>query len=124
MSEPLPKMQWAIAALAQPAEIQLALFPDFACKADELALNFEDGLYELVGRERHVSAEQRTAINHLDSLVRAMSGEQNSEFWTEEALRSHETWNEIRTRAKLVASAFGWSVDVPPPTSGIYISEG
>lgn len=32
------KLQRAILALAQPAGIRLSLFPDFVCKADELAM--------------------------------------------------------------------------------------
>ncbi len=44
-------LEQAVVALAQSADVQLSLFPDFVCKADELALNFEDGLYEIVGHE-------------------------------------------------------------------------
>ena len=124
MSEPLPLLRWAVQAFAQPASVQLELFPDFTCKADELALNFEDGIYELVGREEHVTVDQRTAIDHLDELVSSMSGKRHAEFWTEEALQHHETWDEIRDRAKAVATAFRWPIERPPPTPGIYVTAG
>jgi hypothetical protein len=124
LSEPLPLLRWSIQALSQPVEVQLALFPDFTCKADELALNFEDGIYELVGRDAHVTVDQRGAIDYLDELVTTMSGEHNAEFWTEAALEKHPAWEEIRARARSVAVAFGWPIQPPEPSGAIYISAG
>ncbi|WP_280279146.1 hypothetical protein [Sphingomonas sp. CBMAI 2297] len=115
-------MQRAILALAQPAEVQLSLFPDFVCKADELALDFEDGLYELVGHEHEVTAEQRGAIDALDAVLVSMSGPTG--FWTEEALRTHPTWERIRELAKAVAVAFGWELRIPPPSNAFYVVAG
>lgn len=117
------QLQRAILALAQPPEVQLALFPDFVCKADELALDFEDGLYELVGDE-DVTEEQRAALDAVDGLLMAKSGQQNASFWTEEALRSHPTWDEIRSAAKATAAAFGWEIRPPGPSGAIYIPAG
>lgn len=122
--EPLPRTRWAIQALAQPYNVQLSLFPDFTHKPDELALSFEDALYELVGREDLVSAEQRSAIDHLDDIVSAMSGEENADFWTEDAVRHHPTWEEFRVRAKLVAQAFGWPIESPGPPDAVYVPAG
>ena len=104
------QLERAILALAQPAEAQLALFPDFVCKADELALDFEDGLYELAGHEHELTEAQRAALDALDGLLAGMSGERNAGFWTEEALRSHPTWEEIRSAARATAAAFGWEL--------------
>ena len=114
----------AVLALAQPAEVQLSLFPDFVCKADELALDFQDGLYELVGHEDEITAPQRVAIDALDKLILAMSGEQNAPFWTEDAVRSHSTWEEMRMAAKATAVAFGWELRRPPPSGAIYVPTG
>ncbi|HEV2596822.1 hypothetical protein [Sphingopyxis sp.] len=118
------QLQHAVLALAQPAEVQLALFPDFVCKADELALDFEDGLYELVGHESDVSAEQRAALDALDSLLVSMSGQHNAAFWTDEAVRSDEKWEDIRSAAKATAKIFGWELRPPPPSGAIYIPAG
>jgi hypothetical protein len=115
------QLQRAVLALAQPAEVQLSLFPDFACKADELALDFEDGLYELVGHEDEITAPQRAAIDALDKIILSKSGEQNAAFWSEEAVRSHPIWEEIRTAAKVTAAAFGWELRPPSPSGAIYI---
>ena len=119
------RLQWSILALAQPAEIQLALFPDFVCTGDELALNFEDGLHELAGHEDEITEEQKAAIQALDTLILAMSGEHNSDFWTDDdALRSDPVWEEIRGLAKVAAEAFGWKPEAPPPSDDIYIPSG
>jgi len=118
------RLQRAVLALAQPAEVQLSLFPDFVCKADELALDFEDGLYELVGHEDEITLPQRAAVDALDKLLSSMSGGQNAAFWTEDAVRSHPTWEEIRTAAKSTIAAFGWEFRRPPPSNAVYITAG
>ncbi|HYI47731.1 MAG TPA: hypothetical protein VEX35_04625 [Allosphingosinicella sp.] len=118
------QLQRAVLALAQPPEVQLRLFPDFVCKADELALDFEDGLYELVGHEDEIDQGQRAAIDALDGLLIGMSGRANASFWTEDALRSHPIWDEIRDAAKAVAEAFGWAIQNPGPSGAIYIRAG
>ena len=118
------QLERAVLALAQPADVQLSLFPDFVCKADELALDFEDGLYELVGHEDEITSEQRAAVDRLDQLITSMSGEQNAEFWTDDAVRSHPTWEQIRSLAKATAVAFGWELRPPPPSDAIYIPAG
>jgi hypothetical protein len=118
------QLQSAVLALAQPAEVQLSLFPDFVCKADELALNFEDGLYELVGHEHEITDEQRMAIDELDRLLQSMSGKQNAALWTDEAVRSHSMWEEIRKTAKMVTTAFDWKLRRPPPSGAVYVPAG
>lgn len=102
------QLERGVLALAQPAELQLSLFPDFVCKADELALDFEDGISELVGHEDEITPSQRAALDALDKLVLSMSGERHAAFWTEEAVKSHPVWDDIRAAAKSTISAFGW----------------
>ncbi|MBN8811192.1 MULTISPECIES: hypothetical protein [Sphingomonas] len=118
------QLQRAVIALAQPAGIQLSLFPDFVCKADELALDFEDGLYEMVGHEAEFSDEQRKAINILNQLLSKMVGEQHASFWTEAALREHPVWEEIRDAAKAAAATFGWDLQAVPSSNAVYIPAG
>lgn len=108
-------------ALAQPSDVQLSLFPDFVCKADELVLDFEDGLYEIVGHEGEFTDEQRAAIQSLDDLISSMSGKQHASFWTDEALRTHPIWDQIRERAKVTLTVMGWELRRPPPSGAIYI---
>jgi hypothetical protein len=114
-------LERAILALAQPADVQLGLFPDFVCKADELALDFEDGLYELIGHETEITPAQRQAIDALDALLTEKSGEQNSRFWTDEAVQSDPIWERLRILAQAVALEFGWDLRRPPPSDAVYI---
>lgn len=74
------QLQRAVVALTQPADIQLSLFPDFVCKADELTLDFKDGLHEMVGREDQFSNEQRTVVDALNKLIFSKSGEEHASF--------------------------------------------
>lgn len=116
------KLERAVLALASPAHVQLSLFPDFTCKADELALDFEEALSQFAGHESEYTDDQWAAINYLDQLILSMSGQQNAAFWTEEAVLMHPTWEQIRTRAKATAKAMGWELRLPPPSGAIYIS--
>ncbi len=115
------QLQRAVVALAQTADIQLSLFPDFVCKADELALDFEDGLYEMVGHEDEFSGKQRAAIDTLDKLILSKCGEQDASFWNETAVREHPFWEEIRTAAKEAAATIGWDLSTLPPSNAVYV---
>lgn len=107
--------------MAQPAEIQEGLFPDFAVVADELALNWEQGLAEAKPAEAELSAEQKARIEALDRLILAISGPENLRFWVDDALRTFGEWDEIRAAAAEAARAFGWPVTRPPPSPDLYI---
>ena len=98
-------LKHAILALAQPGEVQLSLFLDFVCRADELALNFEDGLYELVGHCDEVSESQLAAVRALETRLAEMSGGHNAELWTDDAVLSDPIWEDIRSLAKAAAAA-------------------
>ncbi len=118
------RLEWSILALAQPAEAQLSLFPDFVHKPDELVLNFEEALDGLLGCEAQLTEDQWAAIRALDAPILAMSGGHHPDFWTEDALRSHPLWEEIRGLAKRTAEAFGWELRAPPASDDIYIPAG
>ena len=118
------RLEWSILALAQPAEIQLSLFPDFAHKPDELVLNLEEALDGLRGHEDDLTAEQWSAIRALDAPIVALSEKAHSDFWTEDALRCDPRWEEIRGLAKRAAEACGWELRAPPPSDDIYVSAG
>jgi len=117
-----PKMQWAVRALAQPADVQSALFPDFTCKGDELGLSFEEALPELEGQEDQLTDSQRMAIDQLDKLLLSLAGEWNADFWLkEQSLHTDPRWEEIRTRATRVIDAFDWPSEMPDASGDIYI---
>ncbi|ATY30946.1 hypothetical protein [Sphingomonas psychrotolerans] len=115
------KLERAVLALTQPADVQFSLFPDFVCKADELALDFEEALDGFFGYESEIAENERVELNALDSLILSKSGEKNAAFWTDEALLAHPTWEKIRGAAKATAVVFGWELRTPPPSGAIYI---
>lgn len=116
--------QWAVQALAQPAEVQRALFPDFVVVADELALDF-DHWWRVFERDfgHQLSSQQREACEALDRLLDEMSGPK-PELWTDEGCLNHPKWSEVRQLAANVLTAFGWPADVPPIGRKIYASRG
>lgn len=108
---------WALQALAQPARVQVELFPSFVEVADELALEHEEaqanwrrasgcsGLFE----------DQIRALEAVDSLIEQMSGSEKADvLWTVEALERRAEWGELRSRARTALASLGWA-DEPPP---------
>jgi hypothetical protein len=108
------RLQHAVQALAQPAKIQLELFPDFVCKVDELSLDFDNWWLCIRSREGLVTSQQRSLLAEIDEQLDRMSGKENSELWTEDALRENPWWEHIRDLARKTLSAFGWANEVPP----------
>lgn len=120
----LRPFEWSVRALAQPAEVQLALYPSFTCHADELALEFEEAhraTFPL--RNGAFSASQLLLIEELDRQLERMSGLANERLWTEEALREAPEWMRVRELAREVLEAMGWSSEAPPiERSAIYVT--
>jgi len=99
----------SIEALAADGETALALMPKGSVRADELALDFDNfgrAALETLGYE--LTDVQRESLLHIDRLLSAMSGEQQSHLWTEEAVRTHRKWQEVRDAARRALVDFGW----------------
>ncbi|MFX0090904.1 MAG: hypothetical protein ACFFBD_04000 [Candidatus Hodarchaeota archaeon] len=43
-----------------------------------------------------------------------MSDTQNSQYWTEEALKPHKSWEKIRNLARQALCRLNWSEEMPP----------
>ena len=119
----MDRFKWSILALAQHADVQQALFPDFVPAGDELALNFEEALATI---DRQGMAErQRSALDALDQKILSLSGQGNADFWLlPERLQHDDEWNAIRLLARAVAEAFSWEIETLPPAQGLYIETG
>lgn len=115
------RLQRAVLALAQPADVQLSLFPVFVCTADELALDFEAAINAFFGFEEDIAKHERIKLDVLDRLILSKSGRAHEGFWTGDALLSDPTWDLIRIVAKSTAVAFGWELRRPSPSGAIYI---
>lgn len=99
-------------ALAMPADVQLALFPEGNAKVEELALEFDYALgMKWSAKRRPLTAKQETLVQHIDDTLDQMSGPRP--FWTEEALRYSPEWNAVRNVAREALEAFGWEVKAP-----------
>lgn len=118
----IERLVHSLQALAAPADVQLARFPSFVAKADELALDFADAL--LVANDcpqLRLTAAQRDALARLDQHLDGMSGAANAQLWTEHAVRSRPEWDAVRALARDVLAALGAPSDLPPPSSAVYI---
>jgi hypothetical protein len=111
----------ALQALAAPAEIQLARFPDFVVKADELALDFDDALRRAGRPGNHLSPAQRTALARVDEFLTRMSGAANAPKWTDAAVQSSPEWVAVRALAADALRALGAPVEPPPPSDAVFV---
>jgi hypothetical protein len=108
-------------ALSQDAETQKRLFPSFVVVADELALNWEEGLSELNDPDLCISDVQKAKIDRLDAIILSMSGPNNLKFWDDDALSLFREWDDVRAAASEVLLAFDWPIAAPQESSDIYI---
>jgi hypothetical protein len=65
---------------------------------------------------------QRASLLDVDRLLDAMSETRQAELWTEEAVRTHPKWQEVREAAKRVLAEFGWDEDPPNPKRGYVLA--
>ena len=105
----------SLRALAAPADVQCARFPDSVVRADELALDFADAF--LLVRDcpqMMLSSHQEDALTDLDLALSAMSGPAHAQLWTEAALREHADWRAIRRLATAALHALDASGSTRP----------
>lgn len=79
------------------------MFPGFVEVADELALNFEEGLkpyVDIPGGLDIFTVAQRAALLDLDDYLTRMSGLDNLHNWTMEALADSTKWETVRNLAR------------------------
>jgi len=112
----LATLRYSVQLLAAPAAEQIAhlLPPDFAAKTNEMALELEH--WALCAPTCWtLTQEQTTWLNALDAYLEALSGMDHAEFWTDAALVSDPRWEDVRTLAAAVLTAFDWPNETPPP---------
>lgn len=99
----------SVAVLALPAAGQCAWLtstsaPAMTLSVDELALEFDDG-YRMglqFVQAGWITEATLEAMDQLDDLLSAMSGEPNASLWDEQALGSSPKWDEVRSLARAV----------------------
>lgn len=117
----LTRLKYALQALAMPAEIQLGLYPPIVCKADELALDF-DNWYRAT-RFSSLVELTRSQIEALDAINEKLNLMSDSEkaLWTDDGLRSEASWSEVRLLSQSALSSFNWETEPPPKTSDRFV---
>lgn len=121
-SQSATRIEWAVRALAQDARTQRALFPDFVCKGDEMALDFEEALRAVLSEGTDWTQEQVASLLKLDGFIESCSGLANQELWLDEnVLDSSPIWAEIRRIAAEVVALMGWPTSPPPVDRHAYI---
>lgn len=102
----------AVSRLARPAEAQTAYLQSLGPgdSADELALEFDDVRDAVLPS---LSAEQQTMIRALDVQLDAMSGAENAELWSHQALVTSEAWTRVRALARETLVSFHSEPAIP-----------
>lgn len=108
----LQELRKSLRALALPGPEALRTQPDGTAKADELALEYDNFLVSTLDNfESDFTAEQVQALRRVNGLLEEMSGEENAELWTDQAVCSHARWDEVRRLAQQAMQLLGWSCD-------------
>jgi hypothetical protein len=119
----LERLKHSVQLLAASPEIQLSLLPNYVCKADELALDFDLWLeITLHNSQTDLTTDQRSALTALNEKLGHLTAE-GKQHWNDEAVRTSRAWQEVRNLAKLVLEAFGWPAETPPSHADEYVSE-
>ena len=112
------QFRWSIQALAMDADVQRSLFPDFTCKADELALDFDHWFKVAQGHfAKQFSNEQLVAIRAIDQKLTTMSNGGSGfdeALWWDDSLATRSEWQEVRSLAMHALQQFGWQLEKPP----------
>lgn len=120
----IDELKRCLQALAQPADVQVSLFPDFVVVGDELALSFDEALTRHRAANGSFSSGQASSLEALDAYLEELSGPHNETFWCDPAsLESDPRWQRIRDFARTALDAFAWAAVVPPPDGAIYVVE-
>jgi len=111
-----------VQALAQPAAVQIALFPDFAVVGDELAVQFDVALRDYRAFSPTAEEAQLRSLAVLDDYLAELSGPEDERFWWDRAaLGSDMRWQRIRDLARDVLAMFDWPHEPPPLDSATYV---
>jgi len=113
----LTRLKHSMQLLASPATTQLNLLPDFVCKGDELALEFDHWRLVTLGNYAdELTAAQISALDCLDHALNELTAK-GEQYWTETAVLTSEEWAAIRGLATKALEVFHWPME-PPPTYG------
>jgi hypothetical protein len=120
----LHRLQWSTRALAAPADVQLALYPDFVDCADQLALDYGEALYQAMQSPETASGlrgQGRELLLKLDDYLNQMSTPERKHLWSNEALQISVEWAAIRATAGAALVFLNWPSEPPPASSDVFV---
>lgn len=98
----------ALQALAQPAAVQRALFPEFSAVGDELARVFDFAQRSADPRNK----AELDAAQRIEDLFLEHGGAGHADFWDD---LEHPRWEELRHLASRALRVHGWPPHKPTP---------
>ncbi len=108
------RLKHALQALAMAPDIQIRLFPEFVCKANEMVFEFELWHERLIGKASDaLSDSQKSQLIAIEDTIAAMS-EADNQLWSDDGLRSRPEWERLRSLARSALQTFGWPLEKPP----------
>ncbi|MGW0184616.1 hypothetical protein ACWDV7_02495 [Streptomyces sp. NPDC003362] len=107
----------SLTVLAADAQSQVAWLDRHGVGADEIALDFGEavGMVEALVNEGHLGRGALPHLLEIDAILSEMSGAENADRWTRDALSVDEGWSQTRRLARrvLVAELGGWQQPLP-----------
>jgi hypothetical protein len=104
----IQEFRYSLQALAQPSYVQLAIYPDWVVKVEELALDYDHWYACVRPYTQYLSHDQKALLDEIAHRFDALTGTANSSLWTEEALEMSREWAEIRRLAQDALTLLGW----------------
>lgn len=115
------RLKHSIQLLACSPEIQLQMLPQFVCKPDELALDFDHWRHVALDNFRSdLTHEQLSYLDAIDASLVELT-RMSSESWSEDAVRESGEWNAVRALAVAALESFGWPLKAPPSHANEFI---
>jgi hypothetical protein len=105
------QLRRALQQAALPAERQIERLKGFDVPHEIADDVYNQTLWVLQCSDVTLTDEQRSSLAALDALTNGMSGEQNAELWTDDALRSRPEWDEVRREARKILELFQWPLE-------------
>jgi hypothetical protein len=116
------RLKGSLQALALPAAAQLAYFPDFVVKTDELVLDFDHWRDCAVGNYHlDMTTAQLESLAAIDAHVAGPDACGDRSVWDESALYSHPFWKGLRKLAIQSLKEFDWPPEEPPSYAHEYV---
>ncbi len=103
------RLAQAVQQLARPGEDVLASGAPGSRIPERMALEFDEAYTTYVEHLDQLPSEaQFRSLQKIDSALSAMMGPENASLWTDESLKKHPHWAEVRSLAREAMAQFSW----------------